>query len=262
MFIDQNPLIIKISEIEQFIIPKEIGFCPIHIIRKRLPDSFSCPVDHSTKLFSKDPVMPRIHTAPDIKKCVFILHDQNVLRGLFGPGIIRERLRSLIKCQLFPTDPNFPAKFETALSLEKLFPTEDLEAPLIHRLLGIKQFGMIFQIITQNLKFLLVRLIAFRMVPVIGSIDQRMILILQFLIDIRIIRFVFIFPEAERKRRSPAVALRIFHRNKLVSPDQLHHICIEFLIVFRLRILIEQVLQVYFVFLHSEIPLHFSFHIF
>ena len=41
MFIDQNPLIIKISEIEQFIIPKEIGFCPIHIIRKRLPDSFS-----------------------------------------------------------------------------------------------------------------------------------------------------------------------------------------------------------------------------
>ena len=28
------------------------------------------------------------------------------------------------------------------------------------------------------------------------------------------------------------------------------------------RILIEQVLQVYFVFLHSEIPLHFSFHIF
>ena len=37
-----------------FIIPKEIGFCPIHIIRKRLPDSFSCPVDHSTKLFSKD----------------------------------------------------------------------------------------------------------------------------------------------------------------------------------------------------------------
>ena len=40
-------------------IPKEIGFCPIHIIRKRLPDSFSCPVDHSTKLFSKETMNER-----------------------------------------------------------------------------------------------------------------------------------------------------------------------------------------------------------
>ena len=51
-------------------------------------------------------------------------------------------------------------------------------------------------------------------------------------------------------------------RSKIqVSQDKLEK-AYEFLIIFRLRILIEQVLQVYFVFLHSELPLHFSFHIF
>ncbi len=103
MFIDQNPLIIKISEIEQFIIPKEIGFCPIHIIRKRLPDSFFLPRRSQYQTVFQGSGHARIHTAPDIKKmCLYSPRSECSEGSVWTRNNKRKRLRSLIKCQLFP----------------------------------------------------------------------------------------------------------------------------------------------------------------